>query len=239
MKSTESILKKIEQIPPGVIFNYKDLCLPGESQMAGAKALSRMVAEKKLKKAGKGRFFKPAYSRLGEMTPRIEELVKHLLYKDNKLIGYITGIPAFSQLGLTTQISSKIIIGSNIYRRPLQLEGYEISFTLQKNQITEEKIPVLRFLDALRFIKKIPACSPDKAIEILINKLSSLSNSEIKLLKESSILYEASTRAMLGAMLEIQGLECLDLFSTLNPLSSYKIEISETILPNKLKWHIV
>ena len=155
-------MKKIKGIGAGVIFGYADLDLPTEVQSAALMTISRMVADGTLRKVGKGKFYKPVVSRLGEMPPMIEQLTKDLIFKDGERIGYITGIPAFSQMGLTTQISSKIVIGAARYRRPLKRGGYEISYTIQPNEITEDSIPLLRILDALKNIKKIPAATPDE-----------------------------------------------------------------------------
>ena len=239
MKTTDIIFGQLNNIPEGVVFDYSELGIPAEMQLAAAKALSRMVAEKKLKKVGKGKFYKPAYSRLGAMMPLIDELTKDLLYKDGKVIGYITGVPIFAQMGLTTQISSKILIGSNTYRRPLVRGGYEISFTRQDNKISEDNIPLLRFLDAIRFVKRIPACTPDNALKILMERISSLDNGKIDALIQLSYSYPASARALFGAILENKGLDALMLKKSLNPLTKYNIGISDYILPNKSNWNII
>lgn len=239
MKTTEALIKRIEKIGEGTVFTYSDLKLPPDMQAAAAMALSRMVAENKLRKAGKGKFYKPIYSRLGETTPMMEEMTKDLLYKDGKLTGYVTGVPIFAQMGLTTQISSKILIGSRFYRRPLVRGGYEIAFTRQENPITEDNISLLRFLDAIRFIKKIPSCTPDNAVKILLNKLSLFPNEVINSIIQLASSYSPSTRALLGAMLESIGYDVSILKSSINPLSRYNIGISLNTLSNKSDWHIL
>lgn len=239
MKSTDLILERIDKIGEGKIFTYSDLFLPRDKQAATAMALSRMVAENKLKKAGKGKFYKPACSRLGEMAPLVEEMTKDFLYKDGKIIGYITGVAAFALMGLTTQISSKVLIGSNFYRRPLARGNYEISFTLQKNEITGENIPLLRFLDAIRFIKKIPASTPDTTIKILRSMLTTFSSKEIESLTQLATLYPASTKALLGAMLDSFGYESCKLRVDINPFTKFNIGISADTLPNKSSWNIL
>lgn len=239
MKSTEMIIERIKEIGEGKVFTYSDLLLPSKMQSAAAMSLSRMVAENKLKKVGKGKFYKPLFSRLGEMSPSLDELTNDLLYKEGQTIGYITGVPAFAQLGLTTQISSQIKIGSKTYRRPFKRGGYLISYIKQENEISNKSIPLLRFLDALRFIKKIPACTIGDAIRILLKKLPSFTEQEIQNLVYYSINYPASTRALLGAMLEHSGFSENSLKATLNPLSTYKVGVSINILPNKSNWNIL
>ena len=239
VKSTDLIIDRINEIGEGIVFTYSDLSLPSEMQSAAAMSLSRMVAENKLKKVSKGKFYKPHNSRLGTMSPALDELMKDLIYKDGRTIGYITGVPAFAQLGLTTQISSQIKIGSKNYRRPFERGGYIISYIKQENEISNKSIPLLRFLDTLRFIKKIPACTVDNAINILLQKLTSFTEQEIQNLQDYSKNYTASTRALLGAMLELSGFSDNSLKATLNPLSTYKVGVSNNILPNKSNWNIL
>ena len=239
MKSTEAIEKRINDIGTGIVFSYSDLQLPPESQMAAAMALSRMVAQKKIKKVGKGRFYRPAISRLGEMSPMLDELTKDLLYKDGKRIGYITGMPAFSQLGLTTQISSKILIGSRYYRRPMKRGNYEISFIKQENILTEENIPLLRILDALRYIREIPASTINDSITCLTKVISRLSSEEVKNIILYSEAYSPSVKALLGAILEYNKQDYEKLKLQLNPLTKYRLGIVEKVLPNKSNWNII
>lgn len=238
MKSTQVIPQRIEAIGAGVIFGYSDLDLPLEMQTATAKTLSRMVADGTLRKVGKGQFYKPVVSRLGEMPPMIEQLTKDLIFKDGERIGYITGTPAFSQMGLTTQISSKIVIGSARYRRPLKRGGYEISYTIQSNEITEVSIPLLRILDALKCIKKIPAATPDDVVRNIQRQSVNLTENERTNLVSYALNYPPSVRALTGALLESIGCDSARIKESLNPFTKYSLGISGSLLPNKSNWSI-
>ena len=239
MKSTDLINERIRSIGEGVVFGYSDLNLPADLQSASAMALSRMVTDKQLRKVGKGKFYKPVVSRLGEMPPMIEQMTKDLLFKDGRRIGYITGVPAFAQLGLTTQISSKIMIGSLTYKRPLKRAGYEISYTKQLNVINDESIPLLRILDALKFIKKIPATTTNQVVEVLKAKISSLKEIELKSLIKYGENYPASVKALLGAILETIGYNGINLKNMLSPFTKYNLGISPAVLPTKSNWNII
>lgn len=239
MKSTDLINERIKSIGEGVVFGYSDLNLPADLLSASAMALSRMVRDNQLRKVGKGKFYKPIVSRLGEMPPMIEQMTKDLLFKDGRRIGYITGVPAFAQLGLTTQISSKIMIGSLTYRRPLKRAGYEISFTKQLNVINDESIPLLRILDALKFIKKIPATTTNQVVEVLKNKIRSLKEIELKSLINYGENYPASVIALLGAILETIGYNGIILKNLLSPFTKYNLGISPAVLPTKSNWNII
>jgi len=239
MKSKELIEGAIKNITKGMVFDYSDLQLPADYTLAAAQAISRMVKAGQLRKVAKGKFYKPNFSRLGEVPPKIEGLMRDLLFKDGGRIGYISGVHAFSQMGLTTQISSKILIASNTYRRPLKRAGYDITYTKQDNIIVDDNVPLLRILDALKFIKKIPATKPDGVIRQLIAILHTLTVAELDMLEDLSKKYPASTRALLGAMMESQLNRDNTLKETLNPFTKYKFGISEKVLPNKLDWNIL
>lgn len=239
MKTTDIIKQRIKAIGDGVVFDYSDLLLPGDLQLAAAKTLSRMVADGELKRIAKGKFYKPAKTRFGEMPPMIEQLTKDLIYKDGVLIGYITGVPAFAQLRLTTQISSKILIGSATYHRPMKRGGYDISYIKQSNAITEDGIEYLRMLDALRFIKRIPATTPDNVVAIMKNNISGLKKEEWDLLCRYALTYPAATRALLGAILESNGYFSDCLKSSLNVFTKYNLGVSDSVLTNKSNWNII
>lgn len=239
MKLRELITEALENIPDGMVFDYSDLTLPNELSLAGAQVMSRMIRSGELRKVGKGKFYKPKFSRLGEVPPMIDGLTRDLLFKDGRRIGYISGVQAFSQMGLTTQISSKILIASNNYRRPLKRGGYEISYTLQPNEITDGNIPLLRILDALRFVKEIPATTSDTVILQIATILKALSPEELTHIEELSKKYSASSRALLGAILESEFGEENELKATLNPFTKYRIGVSPKVLPNKANWNII
>lgn len=238
MKSNNLIASALKGLPEGMVFDYSDLCIPADYSLAASQALSRMVKSGELRKIGKGKFYKPKFSRIGEVPPMIDGLTRDLLFKDGKRTGYITGVQAFSQMGLTTQISSKILIASNNYRRPLKRGGYDISYTVQQNEITDKNVPLLRILDALKFIKNIPATTPDSVISQIRIDISKLSKEKKTLIKNLAIKYPASARALLGAVLELNNHVDNALKKTLNPFTKYQIGVSDKALPTKANWNI-
>ena len=82
--------------------------------------------------------------------------MKDLLEEKNKIVGYMTGLSIYNKLGLTTQVSNTIQIGTNIERKPRKRGKYNIRFLRQKNTITKKNTYMLQVLDAVRFIKRIP-----------------------------------------------------------------------------------
>lgn len=234
----EQIKRKIDSFPAGVVFTISDFDFDPSNDPALAKALSRMAASGKLCKVSKGKYYKPQETILGKIKPSTSEIVKDFLEKDGEIIGYITGPQVFATMGLTSQISSAIMIGSNKYRRPLRRGEYKISFLKQDNLISKDNIEFLRILDAIKLIREIPAASPDAACKAIISLIQSLSPQSTGELERLSLSYTGYVRALLGAMLEYIGRPTAIVRKSLNGVTSYKLPISEAILPNKSSWKI-
>ena len=235
----EDIKKQISSTPDGVILTIGDFNVDMRYQGALVKALNRLVDQGTLQRLSKGKYYKPRKTIFGILEPTPEEITKDLLEKNGKLVGYITGNRAFALMGLTTQITSSLLIGTNRYRHPLTRGDYTISFLQQHNPITEENIPLLRILDALKFIKDIPASNPDIIVTQLGSTINALSNAEQKRLTELAENYTAYVRAILGAIMEQNNLNAELLKKGLNGTTNYKLPISEQALPNKKKWNII
>merc|ERR1711941_155762 len=117
MSITQQIQQKIRKMPSGFVFGYKDfLSIEGAGSEAIIKALNRTVKQGDIEKISKGRFFKPENSPFGPLQPKEEEIVKDLLYKDGKRVGYLTGLSIYNSLGFTTQVSNTLQIGSTSVR---------------------------------------------------------------------------------------------------------------------------
>jgi hypothetical protein len=241
MKIIDTITNTIDKMPENYIFTYNDFIgeIKGESSVI--RALNKLAKEGKIKKLSKGKFYKSRTTKYGDTKPSAYELVKDFIEKEGKLVGYLTGHAIYSDLGLTTQISNKLQIGSNKYRRALKRDNYTVSFVIQTNHITKDNYELLQILDSMRFIKQIPASTPNEVCERfkwLVDKLSPQKQITIVNL---SLKYTDSVRALLGAILEyIKADEqlCEKLKKTLNEISEYKLGITETILPTVKNWRI-
>lgn len=240
MKVTEYVLDKLGRFKAGYIFTYTDFGLPVDKTDAVMKALNRMVKSGKIRKLSKGRFYKPKSSQFGELKPDVYQVVKDLLEKDGKVIGYITGYYIYSQLGLTTQIYNTIQIGVNGEKKATKRGMYMIKFMKQPNTITKESIPLLRILDSIRNIKKISDTTVEKACIRLKAIINDLEKSDQELLMKLALKYNPATKTLVGAIIENANSE-LDidiLYKTLNSATSYSFNITEKTLPNKQKWFI-
>ncbi len=240
MKVSDIVRNKINRFGLGYVFTYNDFNIEVDKINALKKILNQLVESREISRLSKGRFYKPKKTEFGELKPDTYQVVKDLLEKNGKITGYLTGYLAYNELGLTTQVANTIQIGSKVDKKAISRGIYQIRFTRQKNNITKENIPILRILDSINKVKEIPDTTVEQAckqFKILINKLT---QNEIKLLKKLVLNYNASTRALTGAIIEtVMGdNETQALYKSLNPISKYTFEVTEKTLPNKKKWNI-
>ena len=243
MKTIEQIRLIINKFGKGYVFTYNDFELGVNKQEAIIKALNRLAKAKKIIKLSKGKYYKPENSPFGNLQPKQSQIVKDLLKNNKKLIGYLTGYSVYHKLGLTTQISNTIQIGTNEIRPSprLKRERYTISFIKQKNTITKKNIPLLRILDAIRYIKNIPDSSVENSCKHFLFIIKNLSLTDKKKLVDLSLKYPPATKALLGAILEqLQEIELSTLLlKFINPITKYKLGKLEKTLIFAKKWNII
>lgn len=239
MKTSRSIVSTLDRFPKGYVFTYKDFSKEVSQKEALIKALNRMAAAGKIAKLSKGKFYKPETSPFGDLPPPQRQVVKDLLEKERKTIGYLTGLSIYSELGLSTQVSNTIQIGKNETRPSFRRGRYTISFIKQKNTITKGNIPLLQLLDALRYVKKIPDTSVTNACQRLLALLKKQSIEEQSSLARLALKYPPATRALLGAMLDqLESVDTEKIRRSLNPITRYNIRGSSDVLSNAEQWSI-
>lgn len=240
MKTTDLLETKINRLPKGHIFTYSDIISDPGKKEAAIKALNRMAQSGKIAKLSKGKYYRPEETVFGKLQPDQYQVVKDLLEENGKVIGYLTGLSIYNKLGLTTQVSNTIQVGSNDIRPTFRRERYTISFIRQKNTITKENIPVMQLLDAIRYIKKIPDAAPASAVKRLMAIIEELPENNLPAMARLAQKYPPQTRALLGAMLEETGNGELatTLKPRLNPITVYKYPEIAGILQSAERWNI-
>ncbi len=236
------ITNYINRLKPNKVFTANTFVTESISSDAARMALERMVSEGKIRKLGKGRYYKPEQSMFGEIAPSVEQVITDLIEsKTHQPIGYLTGTIAFNQLGLTTQVSSQIQIGVRKYRRTLKRGQYSISFILQPNAITRDNIYLLRLLDALRFFREIPATTPNEVVSRMVFLIGKLQPEQQQRMIGLALRYSPYVRALLGAILENIGMseeQTKVLKDSLNAQTRYKLMITQETLPTISNWNI-
>jgi hypothetical protein len=237
---TNTVKDTIEKFSVGFVFAAKDFPVEIVKQKTVNKILNNMVSVGQICRLSKGRFYKPQITESGELPLDAYQIVKDLLEKNGKIIGYLTGYTAFKELGLTTQLPFELQIGVANVKRSTTRNCYRISFIKQQNSITKENVLLLRLLDCLRFFKNIPDSMPDETCRRLLLLLKDLDKQQRIEIKELSLNYTPQAIALLGAMFDtINSKEDTSmLHNALNPQTSYYLGISEGILRNQPKWNI-
>jgi chorismate mutase len=240
MQTSKYVENKINRLPLGFVFTYKMFITDVHRKEAVIKHLNRLASSLKLRKVSKGRFFKPETNKFGWYSPLEYEIVKDLLHKKGKLTGYITGYSYFNEVGLCLMPMHIIQISSNYPRTAIKRMHIKIEFLKQDNTVTKQNIHLLQLLDAIRLIKQIPDTTIDKSVFKLMKMIIQLNESELKTISRLVLKYNPLTRALLGALLERTNfIEHLDkLRQSLNPISSYKLNVSEKILSTAKYWNI-
>lgn len=200
-----------------------------------------MTASGKIGKLSKGKFYKLKDTLFGKLGPIQSRVVKDLLEEDGKITGYMTSFSIFNKMGLTTQVSTTIVIAKNKIRPNFKRERYSIWFVKQNNTITKENIKILQILDVLRFIKTIPDASIEKSCKILVSIIGNIPDIEINIIIRLALKYPPSTRALLGSILDQlqKNISTEPLLKSLNPITKYKLSGASTALITTNKWNII
>ena len=237
---TEIIKNTIAIFDYGFVFTPADFPIDPRKQATVNRVLNNMVFSGEIRRISKGRFYKPKMTEFGELPPDNYQLVKDLLEKNGKIIGYLTGYTAFNELGLTTQVPFALQIGVANEKKAIKRKFYRINFIKQHNEIIKENIYLLQLLDCLRFFKNIPDSMPDETCCRLLLLLKELEKQQREEIKKLSLRYTPQATALLGAMLETLNPKenTAEMLNTLNPQTFYKLGISDNILFNQKKWNI-
>jgi hypothetical protein len=237
---TETIKNTIANFDYGFVFTPADFPIEPRKQATVNRILNNMVGTGQILRASKGRFYKPKMTEFGVLPLNAYQLVKDLLEKNGKTIGYLTGYTAFNELGLTTQVPFALQIGVMNEKMAIKRNYYRISFIKQQNEITKENIYLLQLLDCLRFFKNIPDSLPDETCRRLLLLLKNLDKQQREEIKKLSLKYTPQATALMGAMLETLNTRenTTEMYNKLNPQTFYKLGISENILSNQKKWNI-
>lgn len=241
MAIAKKIKQTISEFPDDYAFTVSDFDFDVSQREAAARALQRMAERGEISKLSNGRYYKPRQSVFGPLKPSPSQIVKDFLVRDGKTIGYLTGAAAFSRFALTTQISSRIQIGTNTYRQPLRRGGHDISFVVQPNEITDCNIEHLMILDCLRFIREIPGTTATEACRRMMFVIGKLPDGDKRNMVRYALGYTPYVRALAGAILESLGCgrELTEpLRQSLSGVSKYRLPIPEDVLPAKKEWRI-
>ena len=236
MSVAQVVRSFIDNVENGTLFSYADIASDKKSVIAIE--LSRLNKQGIVKRLSKGKYYKPKEGFFGEVAPSDTEVLKSYLSAPNT---YITGLKAFNEMGLTSQVPHVITIATQKQARRVKIKNLTIQFVTIKQNIKKEDIYLLRVLDAIESMKTIPDTTKDEVVSYVKNFMQNLSSEEVNTMTQYTLKYRPKTKAIFGAILEILGYneQAQQVQKLLNPLSNYKVDISTNILPNKAQWKIV
>nr|WP_136252512.1 DUF6088 family protein [Ningiella ruwaisensis] len=240
MSIAQTVQKSIETIPAGTLFSYQELPSYARSPNAVIKAVKRMVDDKRVKRLSKGKFYVPKKGLLGTRKPSDQELVRSVLYKGGKLRGYITGLSLFNQLGLTTQMPRTITVAVNGARQRKDFGTISIKTQSTRVPIEQKEVILLQYLDVLKDIKSIPDADVDFSLVIMRKKVSELSKAQqSRLVALAEEFYSPQTKALVGLLYSNLRLPLSKtLACSLNPTTSYNLNLDEKNWPEAKDWNI-
>jgi hypothetical protein len=241
MPLATDIRMRIKNLPEGKTFGYNNLRLAREDYTTAAKALERLQKQGVIKKVSKGVFYKPEQTVFGELKPDYSELLRSYLFENGKRIAYETGTSLYNRMGLTTQLAFRIKIASRGKRININRGTLKADAVKSYAEVTDSNYETLGILDAFKDMKRIPDCSETQAVSRLSAIVKKLNDKQIASLIKYALLYPPRVRGLVGAILEnngskLRGLE--NLKASINPLTTIKLGLKETELPNKSKWYI-
>ena len=232
--------ENVRMQPVGKVFTTEEVMGDSKSAASANRLLSIMVDAGVLRRAGRGRYYKPEESEFGEIPVDTRELVKDLLVRDGSPIAYISGLNAMNELGLTTQVPADITIACMNEKKAIVRGHVRIRFVKQANTITRGNIPLLRILDCLRFIKNIPDSDVNGAFSKLLKLIGELTDAQRVQMVRLASRYTPQVRALVGAIMEqyYPEVDVKKLRKMQNGLTTYQLGISEDLLSNQSKWRI-
>ena len=130
---TEKVTNIVNSFQSGFVFTPSDFGVEASKQPTVNRILNNMVADGRISRLSKGRFYKPKITKFGKLQPDEFQIVKDLLEKNGKIIGYLTGYSIFNQLLLTTQVPATLQIGRANEKNRIKRGMYRISFIKQQN----------------------------------------------------------------------------------------------------------
>ena len=242
MTVIQQILRYIADLSPGVPFGYGDLGLRPNQGAAAAKALERLVAQKKLLRVTKGIFCVPGRGVFQPKGPTDDQLIDALLYKNGKQVAYVTGMRLMARLGFV-EPSDHYPWEIAMYRRRGQFNWAHLSIQAVNSwvPIEERFVPVLALLDAVRAFNTLADQQPKQCIQHFAWLFGRLTEQERHLLLVTAIHYPAGTCALLGALISFWGwdMDLGPLRARVNPTSRYPCAASAAALPTGKNWGLV
>lgn len=241
MSSYIETKKDISRFPDGCVFSTADIVALSEQKDQIYKALSNLCKQGTIQRLSHSLYYKPEHTPLGLLPPSSQKIIEKVLsmYKNN--IAYITGPSVYTRLGLTTQWTPEVIVATDINKRsPLRIGNLGISFCPSSYTGKNADTYILQWLDAVKNMRSISGTTPTKAALRLEQLLTEMNPKQLKRVARYAQSYPASTRAVVGMLLERVGYNSgsARLYKSFSRTSVFRIPLQSSTFPSLSRWNI-
>ncbi len=135
--------------------------------------MARLEKTDKIIRVGKGVYCKKIETPFGCYTPNKEMIFcKQLLYDEDDVIGYETGLSALNRIGLVSQMPKRKCIATNLYTKRVPA-GIQIETRKPSTNINRLNYRYLQMLDVIREMDNAPvdAVKPEELLKGTIKEL--------------------------------------------------------------------
>ncbi len=240
MSIAATVNQAIDRAPPGRIFGYELFPQYREAPGAVVQSVTRAVADQRLKRVAKGRFYKPKTGVLGDVSVGDAERLREALYRDGRRSGYVTGPALYNRLGLTTQMPKTVTIAVNRATQTKDMGTLRVRLLSRRAPISDSTVPLLEILDILRDTRKVPDANVERVLQAMTKRLTELTPAKrIQLQRLALNYYRPSTVALVGMLLTRCGDDVLPaLKASLNPTTRFDLGIDSNEWPESRAWNI-
>ncbi len=233
--------KSVLKIDEGSIFSSADFKDISQEKNPVHKALSNLCKQGTIERLSKSLYYKPERTELGTLAPSSSRVIEQLLKTYKKNIAYITGPSVYPRLGLTTQWSPEIYIATDMGKKePMHIGSLKVTFCPSSFKGKQADTYLLQWLDAAKNIRSISGTTPTESALQLEQLLLEMSQKQRKVLVRYAQSYPASTRALVGLLLERIGEKnaAKIVYKSLSRTSIYRIPLQASVFPSLSQWNI-
>lgn len=136
--------------------------------------MARLEKTDKILRIEKGVYCKKIKTAFGYYTPNKEALFcRQLLYDEDDVIGYETGLSVLNRLGLVSQMPKRKCIATNLYTKRVPA-GIQVEIRKPSVNVNRANYRYLQVLDAIRDLDNAPvdAVRPEELLKGIVKTLA-------------------------------------------------------------------
>lgn len=155
--------------------------------------LTKLQNDFVIKKYNENIYYRTEKTQFGELGIDKEKLIRRLYLQDsNEIFGYITGPKVWNYYGLTTQISNRRWIATNMVKQEYENNDLRVRLIVPRIIINNENYKVLQILDVIEDKNRlyIQDLNYKKYCDFLVSIAKNTNSNTIKNIYELSGLYD-------------------------------------------------